>query len=467
MKGIVGDLKIITYVNAIDENMYSGLPRNRNSDKKSFEKYLRFKPDIEMDYVFYYAKTHNEYRKIDYKDGNEAEMAKLICRVNNLDFDMFKSPSEMSEIVDLTSEGNKFIRFLNYTAPNGETKTTRLRLYNDGVKHPEEAQISGAMFRLVEESPKIGFVSTTTNNRSIEDRGVRGYYRFSNDIWYRNALINNGFDVVSIDLSKDDVIDGIDIMVIADIREDFNDSELNRIKRYIDNGGNMFILGENNRQNYMNNLVEYLGVSFKSGMLVQLSETRNASIIAAHLTDESVEKFPNYAAAYGQGYLASMPTAIAIDYSNVKNFEVVDILRTDDKGVWIDYDNVDFVEVNPILSSDKGEVESSYSTLIGLSREVNGKEQRIMISGDADFISNGELSTRRDFRSLNSHIINNTFRWLSDDKFPVYTDRPMKIDNNISFPVEGRKITKLLTGSLIGVTLLILSIVIITRRKRK
>lgn len=466
MKDVVGDLKITTYVNAIDGHMYAGLPRNRNNDKKRFEKYLRFKPDIEMDYVFYYDKAHNEYLYKTYKGKTEEEMAKLICRVNNLDFDMFKSPSEMSKIMDLSSEGNKFIRFLDYTAADGAKRTVRLRLYNDIMPHPEEAQISGAMLRLVSELPKIGFI-TTSNNRSVDDRGVRGYYSFSKNIWYRHALVNNGFDIISIDLSKDKIAEDVNIMVIADIRDDLSDFEMDKIKRYIDKGGNMFILGENNRQSSMNKLTEYIGVSFMDGMLIQLSETRNASVIPARLTEEAVKKFPDYKFGFTYNYFASMPTATAIDYSKVEDFEVLEILKTDDKGVWVDRDSVNFVDETPTLDTEKGEVEGSYPTLIGLSREINNKEQRIIVSGDADFISNGELMTTRDFSILNSSVIKNTFRWLSDDKFPVYTRRPAKIDNDISFTTKGRKITKLLSGSLIGLILLISSIVIISRRKRK
>lgn len=60
IKNLEGGLTITTYVNLLDEDFYNGVPRNRNNDLKRFEKYIRFKPDIEMKYVYYYDKATNQ-----------------------------------------------------------------------------------------------------------------------------------------------------------------------------------------------------------------------------------------------------------------------------------------------------------------------------------------------------------------------------------------------------------------------
>ena len=39
-----------------------------------------------------------------------------------------------------------------------------------------------------------------------------------------------------------------------------------------------------------------------------------------------------------------MPTALAIDYSGAKNFEVKSMLETTDKA-WVEYETTDFVEI--------------------------------------------------------------------------------------------------------------------------
>lgn len=60
-----GKLTITTYVNLMDRYRNMGLPASVTGDKAGFDKYVRFKPDIEFKYVYYYAPTdlpHNIQR---------------------------------------------------------------------------------------------------------------------------------------------------------------------------------------------------------------------------------------------------------------------------------------------------------------------------------------------------------------------------------------------------------------------
>ena len=55
VKNLDGALTITTYMNILDENYGSALPSELKSDFQRFEQYVRFKPDIKMKYVYYYA----------------------------------------------------------------------------------------------------------------------------------------------------------------------------------------------------------------------------------------------------------------------------------------------------------------------------------------------------------------------------------------------------------------------------
>ena len=52
----------------------------------------------------------------------------------------------------------------------------------------------------------------------------------------------------------------------------------------------------------------------------------------------------------------------------------------------------DFVDDSVSLDVASGEVQQKYITSVALTRQVGEREQRIIILGDADCISNGELS---------------------------------------------------------------------------
>ena len=54
IKKMEGGLTITTYVNILDGYMYYGLPSSVKSDMNRFKMYRRFKPEIDMKYVYYY-----------------------------------------------------------------------------------------------------------------------------------------------------------------------------------------------------------------------------------------------------------------------------------------------------------------------------------------------------------------------------------------------------------------------------
>ena len=92
---------------------------------------------------------------------------------------------------------------------------------------------------------------------------------------------------------------------------------------------------------------------------------------------------------------------------------------------------MNFVDDTVTLDSGSGEVQKSYVTTVALTREVAGREQKIMIFGDADCISNGELSTgRKGIKASNFSVIMGTFYWMSDEEVPIDVRRPEPTDTD-------------------------------------
>ena len=60
MKQIDGSLKITSYMNLLDDNYAIALPSQLKSDYERFEKYIRFKPDTKMEYVYYYDEANSQ-----------------------------------------------------------------------------------------------------------------------------------------------------------------------------------------------------------------------------------------------------------------------------------------------------------------------------------------------------------------------------------------------------------------------
>ena len=130
----------------------------------------------------------------------------------------------------------------------------------------------------------------------------------------------------------------------------------------------------------------------------------------------------------------------------------------------------DFVHDSVILNPAAGEVEAMYPVALALSREVGEREQRIMILGDADCISNVEFSTERGWPGIkvsNYTLVTGTFHWLSYGESPADVRRPLGTDNKLYLSRKALPYLNMACTGGIPVVLLLLGVFLWMRRKRK
>ena len=110
------------------------------------------------------------------------------------------------------------------------------------------------------------------------------------------------------------------------------------------------------------------------------------------------------------------------------------------------------------MNPAKGETEEIFTTALALRRNINNKEQRIIIIGDANCLSNSEVEMRRKgIQAVNYSFILGTFFWLSNEEVPI--------DNKVYVGESGMKVTKFgLIGGL-SMILVFLAIFIWIRRR--
>lgn len=462
VKLLKGGLTITTYNNLMDRDYMKALPQYVNSDKYSFWRYIRFKPEIKLKYVYYYDTVVNKQMENFYPELSFEDRARRFAGIHKLKFSRYLSPEQIRSVIDLRPEGNYFVRQIE--RESGEKMF--LRLYNDMFRDPGEAEISAAFKRMVMELPTVGFL-TGHGERNINREGDRDYIRFAQDKWFRQALVNQGFDVQEVELTGE-IPAVIKILVIADMRKELTDEEKEKLDRYIERGGNLVLIGENGYQKYMNSLVEPLGVSFVNGVLVQPSENYSPDMVLSRPTPESWELSYYFKGMAKWNSCATMPGCMGLEYVTDKGFTVTPLLVTDSTGVWNELETTNFIDDTVKLNPAVGEREQRYVTALALSRKIGEKEQKIVVLGDADCISNIELFKRREeIRAENYYIILGSFHWLSDGEAPVDVRRPLPIDNDIFLGKEGAKITKVaFTWVIPGLILLLALLVWIRRRSR-
>lgn len=425
-------LKITTYVNMLDEFAYAAMPDNLKRDEERFKKYLRFKPEMEMEYVYYWAPCDNKSLRNRYPEHSDEELAKIICNTNGLNIKKILNKEQIDKIIDLSGEGYHFVRIVEY----GDGQKTILRMFDDTDKHPGEAEIIAALRSFVDAPPKVAII-TGHSDRTMDNIGSRGYNYFSHNLTFRTALINQGFEPREFDLATGDIPQEVNIVVLADLKTPLSEEETARLDAYIARGGNLFLLSDAGRAATMNPIARKLGLEFSDQILVAAFKDQDPTLIPALLTEEASQIYRPYYKLLHYGYRIGMPTTTTVNtISDEGGFEQIPLLHSDPKWVWMEMETTDFIEDSVVMNPAVGEKEGDYTMMVALKRMVNGKEQRIVVSGDADCISNEGLSMQYNFSAANFSIIQGAFRWMSYDKFPIDTTHPDFIDNDISIGGE-------------------------------
>lgn len=467
VKQLKGGMKIVTYVNLLDENYTAALPSRLKDDKRRFEKYIRFKPEIKMEYVYYYADTGNS--DLDFRlEGCKTprEKAEKLCKIQNLDMDLFMDKAQADKYarehgVDLAAEGYAFIRVIECA----DGKRSILRMFDDMEKHPSETEISAALKRFLVKSPKVAF-ATGHDMRDIHKKGDRDYYRFAENLHFRQSLVNQGFDIATLSLEQA-VPQDIDIVVLAEPKTQLTEAEKTHMEEYIRRGGNLFVLGDARRQEVMNPLTAQLGIQFAPGTLVQPKENDSPSLLAARFTPEAAQHFPDYRDPQRYGFTVMMPDATGLLFDASKGYGGFPVLATD-SSCWNELQTTDFLDGKPLYQPQTGERKGSYPVLVALTRKVGGKEQRILVSGDADCVSNGELSKNRNgYDSSNFTLIPGSFRWMSYGEFPVDTSRPKPADTAVFVTREWRKTVRYAWYVVLPALFLVMGTTLLIRRQRQ
>lgn len=480
-----GGLTITTYNNLFEESYWYTVPRNVKEDMGRFKEYVRFKPEINLKYVNYYKKTANNYSLEErFPNLTEKECIDTLRKLNNWDFKIL-SPEEVAKTVDLEPEGYRFVRLLE--RENGQK--TFLRIFDDMRKFPYESEITAAMKRLVmDELPVVGFVAGH-GEWSCYDGASWGYRTFTQQKNFRYSLINQGFDFMHVSL-KDEIPAQIKMLVIADPKEMYGEKEMENLDKYIQRGDNLMLLGEPGNQQFINPITEKFGISMQPGVVVKpgriiepetkvtyTSSGKNQIDTIPAVTippDLMVLNAVNSTWSYHlermmDSYRLVSPTFCALDCSNIPR-ETKYVPWFTCGNAWSELETTDFSKdnVTVALNPNAGEKIDSLTLVVALARQVNGKEQRIMISGDSEWLNNRELSTSRNgISSGNYQLINAAFFWLSHEEVPIDVRRPRAIDRDIKIGKAGWSVAKpIIKWGYPGILLIIGLIIWVRRRGR-
>lgn len=485
-------LEVTAYVNLLDRYAYLGSPTSYNSNKARWEPYLRFKNNIVLNKVMYYDTVPSPQLAKRYPGKNVKEIATQYARSRDIDLNSLLTPGQIRKKVDLSGEENRYVMQLKW-----KDRTTFLRVFDDMRTWPSESEVAAALLRLQQATlPRIAFVNGELE-REIDKSGDRDYKTFTNLPAFRYSLINQGFDVMSISLESDAIPVNISALVLADPRISFSPAGMDKLKQYIHNGGNLLIAGEPGRQGLLNPLLKELGVQLSEGTVIQESADDAPDFVSAYVEKEAGAFYKLLEYDIEDSLKLTSPGAVGISCSHDGPFSIRPLVKTDPETSWnrirpldpetmirarvsmpagvprgasgtvkgsqaqVRGDSIGTVSFSEIDGDEMGPV----TTAVALNRNVNGKDQRIVIAGDADFLSNKELA--RTQRTANFIFGTSLFRWLSGGEFPVDASRPEAKDKKVKVSLKELKVQRIIYIWILPGILLAIAAVVLIRRKRK
>ena len=323
-----------------------------------------------------------------------------------------------------------------------------------------ESSITNALLRLSRQGERwivflSGHAESDPHGEANFDLGLFG-----------KELERGGFNVQQINLAENVIPSNTNLLVIASPRVSLLPGEVEQIREWIDEGGNLLWFAEPGEERGLTPLAEHLDIEFLPGTIVdatsQMFGVSNPSIIV-------VSGYPNQAITREMTAVTVFPEAAAIDIADSEVWETIPLLSTLNRS-WTESGEL-AGEIQFDADSDEraGPLDLGVALTRSLPAEAGGetdgeesREQRIVVIGDGDFLSNTYLGNAGNL-DLGLNIVN----WLSHDE--DYIDIRIKSAPDTSLELGRIAQGVIGLGFLIGLPLLLLltgAIIWLRRRRR-
>ncbi|MBO9634833.1 MAG: Gldg family protein, partial [Chitinophagaceae bacterium] len=388
----------------------------------------------------------------------------------NMDFDEFVGPEEIRKLVDVNAEEYRCFFILKY-----KNKSAIVRTFMDMIYWPTEDEIAAALNRLVETPPKIGFVTSEIERGPFSEK-LRDYKGLACDITFRHSLMNQGFDFDTLSLDKP-IQPGYAALVLADPRVPFQQEALERIGKYIDEGGNLMVMTEPDRREVVKPVLDKLGITQRNGLLIQPSTRYSSDLVfnymttvAKNLSPQYARKFSRWTRCFGDtSFKVALPGASALEWRS-NGFVVEPLLVTNEKLSWNRTAAIDNDSLQLSIKKLPGDEMGTFVTALKMHRMVNGKEQRVIVAGDADYLtrpgSHQALVEGRGDRYNDTYAFW-CLSYFSYGKFPANTLKNEPLDNKFHAGLGAVTLQKAILIWIIPGVMAIGCMIILIRRKRK
>lgn len=442
LTGLDGTVEITVLVNALDPRASSFLPAGRKSlYRRLFEQHERQIGRINMSYRFYYADSENDQLYEANPGKSNEQLAQEFADQNRLEFGDFLSQDEADRLYSLGAEN-----YRNVYRVEWQGRATAIRNFDDPLYFPAEPAISAALSGLVSKPRQVGYVYGH-GERRIFRAGGEDHRGHISDVRDRFALLNHGFEVREI-AANESIPDDVGVLVLAAPTSALGEGFIQRLNAYIESGGDLLLLTEPGQERVVNSLLADWGLRQLPGKVSQPKEEYPAELVYVGLTPEALEAGFEMPRRNLDGPVV-LPGATG--FAMLPNAEFV---------WWPLLGWADDMRVEGLSDS------SPDALAFATERHVADRIQRIVVVGDADFMSTATRGLRDPQDKNNPEFVNDVFRYLADGEYPIDTSRPAPLDTEINLTLRQLDLLRIvLLGVVPGLLLLWGGWILLSRRR--
>ncbi|MES9832191.1 MAG: GldG family protein [Candidatus Thiodiazotropha sp. LLP2] len=199
------------------------------------------------------------------------------------------------------------------------------------------------------------------------------------------TLKQQGYQVIGIDLATTPTPpDNTALLIIASPQRALLAAEIDRLRDYLAKGGNLLFLSEPESQVGDSVMRQLTGIKQLPGTIV------DANVKELGIDNPAialVPRYPDHSAIKGFNLLTLFPQAAALQLPEQSMWTTTPLLQTMDKS-WNETGSLTGeIERNPLSGEEPGPL----TVGVALTRQLEDHQQRILVIGDGDFLSNSFL----------------------------------------------------------------------------
>jgi ABC-type uncharacterized transport system involved in gliding motility auxiliary subunit len=277
----------------------------------------------------------------------------------------------------------------------------------------DETSLTNLLSRLARNTERTVFFLDGHGERSPQGNADRDLGLFA------RRLGSKGFKVNLVNLGGvPDVPTNASMLVIADPKVDLLPAEVAKLRTYLDRGGNLLWLIDQEPLHGLQPIADFLGLQLTPGVVIDPS----ANELKASATLAIAFAYGSHPATRGFVLNTAFPSARRIAVvDDPKPWRYTRLVEVAQRG---------WVETGPLdteVGFDKNRDVKGPVTVAGaLEREVDGKPQRIVIVGSGRFLANTDAGLLGNL-DLGVNLVN----WLSGDEHLITLEPRSRVDSSL------------------------------------